>query len=112
MVTGLPDEPVGMAAHWYFTSGYVLVMAGSSQPPSNVIAACFLPSEVPHQLSPMSAALMPRPFLNRSMYHWTAFFEASESIVAVFPSSETTEPPWAYTKARPRSRPGLRHIGA
>jgi len=35
---------------------------------SKVMAACFKPSEV----SPMSLAVLPSPFLNRSRYHWTA----------------------------------------
>src|SRR3954454_7611156 len=52
IVTGLPDEPVGIGAHWYLMFGYVLDIAGSSQPPSKIMAAWPLPSEVPHQSSP------------------------------------------------------------
>src|SRR3954463_7350004 len=112
MVTGLPLVPVGISAHAYLTSGEVLVMNGSSQPPSKIIATCFLPRASPHQLEPRSLAVIARPFLNWSMYHWTAVLLASVSICSWDRSSLTTEPPCAYRNARPRSRPGLKHIGA
>ena len=111
MVTGLPDDPVGIWPQAYLTSGNVLVMKGSSQPPSNAKAAWPLPSASPHQPEPMSAAVLPRPFLNRSMYHWTAAADSGEEICSVVPSSLTIDPPWAYRNAKPRSRPGLRQIG-
>ena len=46
------------------------------------------------------------------MYHWTAAFEASVSIAEAVPSALSSSPPWAYRNASPRSRPGLRQIGA
>ncbi len=95
IVTGLPELPVGIWAQAYLTAGKPEVIAGSSQPPSNVIAACFLPSASPHQPSPMSLAVIPIPFLNRSRYHWTAAFVSGVSTMLVLPSSETIEPPWA-----------------
>ena len=95
IVTGLPELPVGNWAHVYFTSGYVAFIEASSQPPSKMIATCFLPSESPHQLSPRSLAVIARPFLNRSRYHWMADLLAELSIADDLLSDDRSEPPWA-----------------
>ena len=49
----------------------------------------------PHQPSPMSLAVIPRPFLNRSMYHWTAARDSGVVIASFVPSAERSEPPMA-----------------
>jgi hypothetical protein len=95
IVTGLPDEPVGIWAQAYFTSGYVLAMNGSSQPPSKMIATNFLPRASPHHPAPRSLAVIPRPFLNRSMYHCTAALEAGVSMAEALLSGVRSDPPWA-----------------
>ena len=91
----MPDEPGGNAPHVYLIFGYVLVIAGSSQPPSKAMAAWPLPSESPHQPSPRSLAVMPRPFLNRSRYDWTAAVVSGVFTMFWLPSSETIAPPLA-----------------
>src|SRR6267142_2476691 len=111
MVTFVPLLPVGISTNCHLIFGKAS-MAPLSQPPSNAMATSPLPSASPHQPSPSWVLLWPRPFLNRSMYHCTAAFDAVVSIADAEPSSVSSEPPCAYRKARPRSRLGLRHIGA
>src|ERR1700741_5177039 len=111
MVTFVPLLPVGISANCHLIFGNASI-APLSQPPSNAMATSPLPRASPHQPSPSWVLVWPRPFLNRSMYHWTAVLEAAEWMAGAEPSSLSSEPPCAYRKARPRSRLGLRHIGA
>src|SRR4029079_17232793 len=110
MVTFVPLLPVGISANCHLIFGKAS-MAPLSQPPSNAMATSPLPSASPHQPSPSWVLVLPRSFLNRSMYHWTAAFDAGVSIADAEPSSVSSEPPCAYRKPRPRAGPGFGHPG-